>query len=81
MGIWFVLIYLAIMVTAYILLAPKPITPQPPSPDRELDLPTTEEGRSSGVVFGTIWVKDPVVAWWGDLKSVAIKQESEGGGK
>lgn len=38
-----------------------------------LQVPSTDIGANIPVVFGTILIKDPKVAWWGDL---LIKKES-----
>lgn len=54
------------------LLTPKPKqhTPQP----GKIDIPTVEEGRKLGVLFGTRWLKAPHVYWWGDVKTTPIKR-------
>ena len=60
------------IVTSYIsyLLSPKPATPQP----GRVDMPTVEEGRKIGVLFGSGWLKGPHVFWWGDVKTTPIKR-------
>lgn len=37
-----------------------------------LQVPSTEIGANIPVVFGTVLIKDPKIAWWGDL---LIKKE------
>lgn len=54
--------------------APKASKPEPGT----LDVPTTDEGEFMGEVFGTILVKRPVVAWYGNRFTVAIRKK---GGK
>lgn len=44
----------------------------------DVGTPETEEGKPIGVVFGTEWVKDPNVVWFGHVKSKSIKKS---GGK
>jgi hypothetical protein len=36
--------------------------------------PTIEEGKTLGVVFGTVKITSPNIYWWGDLEGVAIKK-------
>jgi hypothetical protein len=32
-----------------------------------LSMPTSREGDEYTIVFGTCWIENPVVAWWGDV--------------
>lgn len=41
----------------------------------EVDFPKAEEGDEIGKVFGTVWVEDPQVHWFGDIKTVAIVEK------
>ncbi|MCD6706852.1 MAG: hypothetical protein LT080_10435 [Thiobacillus sp.] len=61
------------VITSFVsyLLRPKP--PAGPQPGK-VDIPTVEEGRKLGVLFGTRWLKAPHVYWWGDVKTTAIKR-------
>lgn len=59
------------------LLAPKPKSPKAAGLD-DFNIPRSEEGEETGIIFGTVWIKSPQVVWYGDLRSVAIK---DGGGK
>lgn len=61
-------------VTSYIsyLLQPKPKPPQP----GKVEMPTVEEGRKIGILFGSRWVKGPHIFWWGDTKTTSIRAES-----
>lgn len=54
--------------------APKPKRPEAGN----LDVPTTDEGEFMGEVFGTILVKQVVVAWYDNRFTVAIRKK---GGK
>ena len=56
-------------------LQPKPPTPQP----GQLDIPTVEEGRKIGILFGYRWIKSPHIWWWGDTRTTPIM--SSGGKK
>jgi len=53
-------------------LAPKPET-EPPAALQDFKVPSAEEGKELGVVFGTVWIESPNVTWYGDLKAVPIK--------
>lgn len=44
----------------------------------EVDIPKAEEGEALGRVYGTVWLSDPQVHWWGDVSAVPIHQESGG---
>lgn len=56
-------------------LQPKPPTPQP----GKVDVPTVEEGRKIGILFGSRWIKGPHIFWWGDVRTTPIM--SKGGKK
>lgn len=56
-------------------LQPKPPTPQP----GKVEIPTVEEGRKIGILFGSRWIKGPHAFWWGDVRTTPIK--SKGGKK
>lgn len=59
------------------LLAPKPPDAKASSTG-DFDVPTAEEGRPIGLIFGTCKVSGPNVTWWGDLKVKAIKASTGG---
>jgi len=67
------------IVLAYIsyLLAPKPEAPQPHSL-KDFDVPSVDPAKEIVVIFGTGWLKDPNVTWYGDLGTKSIKTK---GGK
>jgi hypothetical protein len=39
----------------------------------EFQVPTIEEGSKFPVIFGTCWVENPVLGWWGDTKAESNK--------
>lgn len=58
------------------------LAPKPPDAKAaalgDIDIPGAEEGKPVPVVFGTVWVGDPNVIWYGDLSTTPIKAK---GGK
>lgn len=69
--------YVALLILSFILtyfLSPKPNIPK--IEPRDVEIPKAEEGTPIPVVFGTVWIRDPVVGWWGDVKTVAVKSKS-----
>lgn len=56
-------------------LQPKPQTPEPASM-KDINIPTAEEGKPIGVVFGRVVVKSPNVIWYGDLRTDSVKTKS-----
>ncbi|MCV2877617.1 hypothetical protein OE699_02025 [Sedimentimonas flavescens] len=57
------------------LLTPKQKPPKAATLD-DFDIPRAEEGDEIGKVYGTVWIKSPQIACYGDLKSVAIKEKT-----
>ncbi len=53
------------------LTQPKAATPQA----GQLDVPTAREGDNIPVVFGTVVIKESNVIWYGDAKTIPIKQK------
>jgi hypothetical protein len=75
-------IQLAVMLVAAILayaLTPKPKTPAPDTLS-DVSVPTIEIGKPASVAFGTVWVDDSNILWYGDLSSYPI-YPSGGGSK
>lgn len=62
-----VAIAVATLVLSFI-LRPKLESPATQEP-QEFDRPVVEEGKEAPVVFGTRWVRDPNVAWFGDVEA------------
>lgn len=56
------------------------LAPKPPKPKAaalsDFDVPTAEEGRSVPVTFGDVWLDDPNVLFYGDLRTRPIKSKS-----
>lgn len=44
----------------------------------EVDIPKVEEGEEIGRIYGTYWIGDAQVHWFGDVEAVAIRKK---GGK
>jgi len=57
------------------LLAPKPEKPKAHSL-KDFDIPSVDPSKEIVVIFGTGWLKDPNVTWYGDLRTKAIKTKS-----
>jgi hypothetical protein len=58
---------LVINVIAYVLM-PKPKGPKPDEV-KEMDAPVAERGKPVPVVFGTVWIKEANVLWYGDKET------------
>ena len=67
------LLWALVSVISY-LMQPKPPKPEP----GKVEIPTAEEGRKIGVLFGGRWIKGPHIFWWGDVRTKPIKTK---GGK
>jgi hypothetical protein len=73
-------VYIIVMVIALILsvaLAPKPKNAKPPALS-DFDVPTVEDGREVMDFGGTVWIDDPNITWYGDLKVYPPIQTSSG---
>lgn len=71
---WMIVVFVIALVLA-ISAMPKPQTQKPPGYG-DVQLPTTEEGRELPVLFGTRDLWGPIVAWWGDFRTIAVKKKS-----
>ena len=58
------------------MLVPKAVEPPPQEFDGS-GVPTAEEGRPLGIIFGTVRVENANVVWYGDVSYEEI--ESDGG--
>ena len=76
---WFYLIVLIVMLIVSIAMMPKAPSGQKPPALSDFDVPTAEDGRQVQMIFGTHWIDDPNVIWYGDLRTRPIT--SKGGGK
>lgn len=58
------------------------LTPKPKGPEKstleDFDIPKATEGDPIPKVFGTVTIRNPQVAWYGDFRLTPIKQK---GGK
>lgn len=65
------------------LTAKRPSAPPPPSPASlsDFQIPQINEGTPQVVIFGTVWIPDWLVLWYGDLETVPITQTAGGGKK
>ncbi len=71
---WFIAIFVATIVLGY---SAKPKN-QSNAKVQTVTAPTAEEGRVIPVLFGTKDIEQQNVVWYGDIKTVAVKQK---GGK
>jgi uncharacterized membrane protein len=70
MWVQIVLVIVALIIS-YVMM-PKPKVPRP-SALEDFNVPTAEDGREVAMVFGTVWIDDPNVVWYGDLRTTPIK--------
>lgn len=66
------------LVSAIALVLLRPPAPEAPAVDNDGDVPKVQEGDVLGRLYGTAWLTDPQVAWFGDKDAVAIRKK---GGK
>lgn len=71
---WQIFLWVVTSLISYA-LTPKPKAPAP----GKVEIPSAEEGRKIGVLFGGRWIRNPHVFWWGDVRTTPIK--SKGGKK
>ena len=67
---WVQIIVFVISTVISYLLRPKP----PQAKPGKIEIPTVEEGRKIGLLFGGRWIKGPHVFWWGDVATTPIKK-------
>lgn len=72
----FLLVGLLVLGISVLLIRSQPDTD--PITAGEVDIPKVEEGEELGRVYGTYWISDPQVHWWGDVDAVPIKSSSGG---
>jgi len=71
------LIYIIVMIVAMIIayaMAPRPKGQTPPSLT-DFNVPTAQDGREVVDCCGTVWIDDPNVIWFGDLRVYPIRQK------
>lgn len=69
---WVYLIVMLVIAIYSWVNRPKPQNAKPPAL-ADFDVPTAEEGREVCKVFGTVWIDDPNVLWFGDLRYTPIQ--------
>lgn len=74
---WYYIIMLVVSLAVSLAMRPKPQNAKPPAL-ADFSVPTAEEGRDIQVIFGEVWIDDPNVLWYGNLRTTPIKAE---GGK
>lgn len=73
---------LALLVVSYTiqaLTAKKPAnTDAKPATLADFSFPQHEEGTAQPVIFGTVWIEDPMILYYGNLSTEAIRSKSSG---
>lgn len=70
---WVQLILFVVSAIISYVLQPKPTNAQA----GKVNLPTVEEGRKVGILFGSRWIKGPHIFWWGDVRTTPIKSKGK----
>jgi len=68
--------YLIIMLVSAIIswaLTPKPKEPKPQS----AEAPTVEDGQDIRMIFGTVWIDDPIVVAWKTMGTDKIRRSGK----
>ena len=68
---WYLVVFVAAFVIAYATM-PKPQRPTVGT----LTAPTAEEGRPIPVLFGSRWIAQANVVWYGNIATTAVTAES-----
>lgn len=66
-----IVVMIVALIISYVVRA-KPPVPRPSSLE-DFNVPTAEDGRETAMIFGTVWIDDPNVLWYGDLRTTPIK--------
>ena len=69
---WNFIIQLAIGLAVGYLTRPEPQTTKPQA-FRDITVPGADLGKTIPVFWGRRWLEDPNIAWYGDLRTRAIK--------
>lgn len=70
---WNIIIGLVLNYVSW-LLRPQP-EPPPAGTIDDVSVPKTEEGAEIGWVYGSVWIKDAQVHWFGDFATEPIKSK------
>lgn len=73
---WVQLAFLVVSLVLQYVLTPKPKGPEPANLE-DFDLPTVDPGRKIPVIFGEVWLVDPNIVWYGDLRTEKIKEKGK----
>lgn len=67
-------VYIALLVISlFVAASAKRGTNAKPALLTDFGVPTVEDGRPVAEVFGTVWIDDPNILWYGDLDTYPIK--------
>lgn len=72
---WIYLIVLVIALIVVVATLPHPKSQKPPALG-DLNVPTVEDGRDITMIFGTVWIGDPNVINYGNLRTRPIYADS-----
>jgi len=78
---WWIAYFVVIIISAVlaIVLAPKPSIPAVSAGDLQ-NIPVVEQGKPIPVLFGTRFIMQPNVIWWGGAFNTPIRKEMGSGG-
>ncbi|MDR3154301.1 MAG: hypothetical protein LBW85_08550 [Deltaproteobacteria bacterium] len=77
MWAWIILYVAMTLISA--LLTPKPkVVNAKPGTIGDKDMPIASQSSPIPVVFGTVWLTQPNVVWWGNLFVTAIRRKTSG---
>jgi hypothetical protein len=71
---WYFIILIVVAILTYAMM-PRPKSQTPPALG-DLNVPTASEGRDVTMIFGTVWIDDPNVINYGDLRTDPIHGDS-----
>lgn len=74
---WEYYVYVAIVALYVYTQIPKPKSAPRPGID-SVKVPTVDSSRDIPVIFGTVDIRSPHIAWYGDLETEAIKEKTGG---
>lgn len=75
MPAWFINLAIGILFSwISFLLSPTPKAPKAGTLE-DVNLPIARQGQEIGKIYGTVWIKAPHVAWYGDFKARAIRSK------
>ncbi|HIE4485164.1 hypothetical protein ACODUI_06420 [Stenotrophomonas geniculata] len=69
---WFQIVMMVVSLVISFVFRSKPAVPKPAALE-DFNVPTVEDGRECAMVFGTNWIDDPNVLFYGDLRTTPIK--------